>query len=300
MIRPAAFGYDRETAASNVFQQQMDLLPEAIHQRAVEEFDEMVGILGREGLDVNVFVDSALPVKPDAVFPNNWFSTHTDGTTVFYPMLSTARRAERDEAVLDHLSADGWHIEELIDLSMHEADDLFLEGTGSMVLDRIHRKAYACLSPRTSPELLEAVAYELDFTAVDFYASTDDGVEIYHTNVMMAVGTDWAVLCAESIRDEAERKMVEENLEQDGKEVVRISLAQMAQFAGNMVELVRPDGERLIVLSQSAHDALEPAQMEALGRHGRLLPIAIPTIETVGGGSVRCMIAEIFLPPKNN
>lgn len=297
MIRPAAFGFDPETADSNVFQQRPDFHPEEVQDLAVAEFDEMVGLLLREGIDVNVFVDSPLPEKPDAVFPNNWFSTHPDGAVVIYPMQSQSRRAERNDGVIDQLVADGWLIDEVLDLSLYEREDLFLEGTGSMVIDRIGGKVYACLSSRTHPELLDAIAYELDLVELTFHAEAE-GMPVYHTNVMMAIGTKWAVVCADAIVDASERETVLSSLKATGRDVVEISLEQMSVFAGNMLELENSDGEHLIVMSESARASLEPSQLDRLGKCGKIVAIPVPTIEAVGGGSVRCMIAEVFLPPR--
>ena len=297
MIRPAAFGFDPDTAESNVFQKRLDLLPEEIQDLAVAEFDDMVGRLLQEGVDVNVFVDDPLPEKPDAIFPNNWFSTHPDGEVVLYPMESPSRRAERDDAVFDQLAADGWRIDEMLDLSHYERQELFLEGTGSMVIDRLGGKAYACLSSRTHPELLDAISYELDLLPVAFHAEAE-GVPVYHTNVMMAIGTGWAVVCAECITDAAERKAVLEGLVVGGRDVVEITLDQMASFAGNMIELRDGEGNPLVVMSQSAHESLTQSQLDRLSAQGKIIPVPGPTIEAIGGGSVRCMIAEVFLPAR--
>lgn len=298
MVRPAAFGYDPETAASNAFQQESELGAEALARQARTEFDGMVELLRGEGVQVHVLEDSADPVKPDAVFPNNWFSTHAAGQLVLYPMLSSLRRAERRPGLSDELEALGFEVGEELDLSSYEEQGRFLEGTGSMVLDRVHRRVYACRSPRTDAGLLDAFCQELDYEPVVFGARDASGVEFYHTNVMMALGSEFAVVCLEAL-DAEDQKALLRSLNQTWHEIVEISLDQVRAFAGNMLE-VWNGSERLLVLSQAAFDVLNPRQKKQLEEHVRLLPVAVPTIELVGGGSVRCMMAEIFLPLKNS
>lgn len=298
MVRPAAFGYDPETAASNAFQEKSNHSPKATNALAQAEFDRMVEALRAAEIDVLVIEDSLSPAKPDAVFPNNWFSTHEEGQVVLYPMLSTSRRAERRQEVFDHLLAAGFEINEVLDLSSYEDRDWFLEGTGSMILDRKNRLSYACLGPRTHPELLETFASELDYETVAFHAEDRNGVAIYHTNVMMALGNGYAVICAEAIV-ENDRGRVLNQLRDTGFELCLLNFEQMAAFAGNMLEVQTKRGSRILVMSQQAHGALDQAQLELLQKHAELVPISVPHIEKVGGGSVRCMMAEVFLPGRD-
>jgi len=295
MIRPANFAGNEQTAASNHFQQ-VTGTGDHIHQQALREFDQLKNSLFAAGITVNVIDDTPQPIKPDAVFPNNWISFHADGAVVLYPMMAPNRRIERRVDILERLSERGYHINNLIDLSLHEAANQFLEGTGSLVLDRVHRMAYACLSPRTDVEVLGEFAQRLDYELVVFNAVDVNQQAIYHTNVLMCVGSRFAVLCVDAINKE-ERKGVLHALQSTGHEIIDIALQQMQSFAGNMLELQNNRGESIIVASQTAIDSLLPAQrsqLELLG--GQLIVASIPTIEQQGGGSVRCMIAEIFLP----
>lgn len=293
LIRPANFAFNEETRASNVFQKALSEDAETVRQRASLEFETFASQLKSHGVNVFDFDDTPSPVKTDAVFPNNWVSFHADGTVVLYPMLSNNRRLERRADIIESLK-DKFQITNIIDLSIYESENLFLEGTGSIVFDHSNKIAYAALSARTDKELFLNLCEKLNYKPVIFTAHDRSGSEIYHTNVMMCIGEDFAVICLESITDEGERANVFSKLATTGHEVVDLTFDQMNSFAGNML-LVRND---LLVMSQSAHRSLTAAQKLALEKYCELLPLAIPTIETVGGGSVRCMIAEIFLLPK--
>ena len=298
MIRPVHFAGNVETAASNRFQGvATGLAARDIQVKALQEFVQLLDALRAAGVEVDVLDDTPEPHTPDSLFPNNWFSTHADGTAVLYPMLAPNRRLERRMDVLEYLSAQGLHIDRTVDLTGHEQQGKFLEGTGSLVLDRVHRLAYACLSPRTDLDVLGEFAQRLDYELVVFDA-TDAGTPIYHTNVLMCVGTRFAVLCAEVIAQH-ERDAVLRSLRDTGHEVIEIDAAQLRAFAGNMLELRTKQGVGCVAMSQSAYAALTGLQRERLRQlAGELIVAAIPTIETLGGGSVRCMLAEIFLPPR--
>jgi hypothetical protein len=298
LVRPARFGFNAETAASNAFQQPLAGLGEAQgQQRAFAEFDQAVAVLRSRGVRVLVFDDTPTPAKPDAVFSNNWLTLHPDGRALLYPMCAPNRRAERRPDILAAL-AEQFQLTEVVDLSGYEADGRFLEGTGSIVFDHRHRVAYAGLSPRTDAALFAEVAARLGYRPVAFHARDAQGRLIYHTNVMMCLGADFAVLCLESIPEEAERAAVLGSLTASGHAIVDISLAQVARFAGNMLTLQAAKGPELLVMSQSAYDALNEAQRQQLSQYAELLPLAIPTIETIGGGSARCMLAEVWLPER--
>ena len=297
MIRPVSFTGNEQTHASNQFQSNEILQsPEIIQQQALQEFEGLVQLLREAEIQVSVWDDTPSPPTPDSIFPNNWVSFHVDGTVVLYPMLAINRRLERRIDVLKDLGKQGLKISNLIDLTKHEAQEKYLEGTGSMVLDRVNRIVYACLSPRTHLELLQEFAEALDYQLFAFNASDANGSAIYHTNVMLCIGSQFAVVCAEVIADDA-RDTVLHSLQKSGNAIVEISASQMAAFAGNMLELKTQAGDQCVVLSQSAFDALSVLQRELLqSLGGQLLVAPIPTIERYGGGSVRCMLAEIFLP----
>ncbi|RSK43301.1 citrulline utilization hydrolase CtlX [Hymenobacter perfusus] len=297
MVRPTRFTFNTETAHSNHFQGFMAGLDDsAIQARAFEEFDAMVARLRGHGVQVLVFEDTAEPHTPDAVFPNNWGTFHPDGRALLYPMCAPNRRAERRPDILEVLGQQ-FSLREVVDLSSHEQQGRFLEGTGSIIFDHLHHVAYACLSARTEQTLFADVCTRLlGYRPVAFHAYDALRQEIYHTNVMMCVGTEFAVICLESITDTAERTAVVTSLTGTGHEIIAISLEQVARFAGNMLELRSAAGTTLLAMSQSAYDALTPAQRHVLGQYAELLPLAIPTIETIGGGSARCMLAEVFLP----
>jgi hypothetical protein len=297
LVRPVRFGFNAETAVSNYFQQTIAGLDEAaIQAQAFAEFDAAVATLRAHGVRVLVFDDTPAPPKPDAVFPNNWLTLHPDGRAVLYPMCAPNRRPERRPDILEALSQQ-FTLREVIDLSGSEAEGRFLEGTGSLIFDHEHRVVYACLSPRTNTDLVQHVADTLGYRPVTFQAIDAQGHAIYHTNVMMCVGGKFATVCLESIADATERAAVVEALTSVGHEIVAISLAQVERFAGNMLTLQPAIGGReLLVMSQSAYDSLTDDQHRTLSGYCELVPLAIPTIETIGGGSARCMLAEVFLP----
>lgn len=293
MIRPAAFGYNAETAANNAFQQAPDVAAMDLANRARAEFDALVDTLRREGVHVTVFEDTMDPAKPDAVFPNNWISLHQNGAVVTYPMFSRLRRLERRPDIIDRL-AEEFRVGQRIHFESWEENDVYLEGTGSMILDRQHRIAYACTSVRTDADLLRTWCAEMGYQPVLFEAVLH-GQPIYHTNVMMAIGEGIAVICLEVIpEDQRERVMLQ--LQRTGHDVVLLSARQVDEFAGNMLALRAGDGAQIMVMSSRAFRSLIPEQVEAIGRHARIVHSDVAAIELAGGGSVRCMIAENFLP----
>ncbi len=309
MIRPAAFDYNPETALTNRMQQapasaRTIAESSAAQTAALAEFDRMAAALRGEGIEVCVVADTPTPPKPDAIFPNNWVSFHQDGTVVLYPLQPASRRPERRDEVVQAVCHElGFVRSRTLDLRHHEQQGRFLEGTGSLVLDHCNRLAYACVSPRTHPDVVEEWAHELGYTPVIFEATDRNGVPYYHTNVMMCVGSRMAILgtCAMS---EVDRARVIEKLEIGGLDVIEISYEEIEQFAGNMLELASWDealGDyRLLVMSDTARKALRP---EVYGRLSAaadgVLAVPVPTIERLGGGSVRCMMAEVFLPSLN-
>lgn len=298
MVRPANFGFNEETAANNAFQSRDGLLSAAqMRERAVAEFDQFVSNLRAAGVNVVVAEDSSTPVKPDAVFPNNWVTFHADGTIVTYPMFAPTRRLERQETVIETVLKAGFRANGVRHhLEGGEATGHFLEGTGSIIFDHPNRLAYACLSPRTDAALLDKLCQIIGYQPVVFHSVDAHGQDVYHTNVMMALGDTFVVICLDSVRDATERQMLEERFAATGKTVVAISLEQMNEFAGNMLQVQNDRGEGVLVMSSRAFRALTPEQVATLERHTRLLHSDLQTIETYGGGSARCMLAEIFLP----
>jgi hypothetical protein len=294
MVRPARFGANPETADSNRFQR-ADVRP-GDATAALREFDALAARLADAGVDVRIAEDTPEPAKPDACFPNNWVSFHADGTTVLYPMMAPSRRAERRPEILDDLRRAGFRMERTIDLSPLEARAEFLEGTGSLILDRPNRVAYACRSQRTTPAALADFSAALGYRVVAFRALGPDGLPAYHTNVLMAIGERFAVLCGEAIPDEERRTAVAGELDAGGHEVIDIDVQEMNGFAGNLLALAANGGDPLIAMSEAAWQALAVPKRNRLERHGTIVAMPIPTIERLGGGSVRCMIAEIFLP----
>lgn len=292
LVRPASFSYNTQTAVSNAFQTILELSSREVQAKALEEFDAFVARLRAEGIQVEVFEDTLEPIKPDAIFPNNWISIHADGTIVLYPMCTPNRRLERKQAVLDWLEQQK-SFTTIIDYTIYEQQGRFLEGTGSIIFDHLNRKGYACLSPRTDQALFENLMIHLGYQAISFNASDKQEMAIYHSNVMMSIGKGFAVICLESIKAESERQRVVLELEGDGLELVAISLEQVGHFAGNMLALNVKE-QQILVLSQRAFDCLNMEQKQQLGQYAKLLPLAIPTIELIGGGSARCMIAEVF------
>jgi hypothetical protein len=294
MVRPAGFSANPQTRDSNAFQ--ATTASGAVATAARAEFEGVVEALRDAGVGVIVVEDEPQPPKPDAVFPNNWFTTHADGSIVLYPMCAPNRRSERRVDVLQRLDEVGYRCSHLLDLSPHETAGRYLEGTGSLVIDRVERVAYACLSPRTDRGLLALWARELGHETVAFEATDRAGKAIYHTNVMLSVGARWAVVCLDAIGDPVQRATVAARLTSGGRDVIEITLDQMHGFAGNILELASRDGTPIIVASERARRALGPAAERRLAVHARLVSVAIPNIEDVGGGSVRCMLAEVFLP----
>ncbi|QDA58825.1 citrulline utilization hydrolase CtlX [Hymenobacter jejuensis] len=296
LVRPVRFAFNAETAQSNYFQHAMaGLTDAAVQERAFAEFDAAVTTLQAKGVRVLVFDDTPEPPKPDAVFPNNWLTLHPDGTVLLYPMCAPNRRPERRSDILAALRKQ-FIIKEVVDFSARELEGKFLEGTGSILFDHVYGVAYACLSPRTDGALFAEVANRLNYRPIAFHAYDHGGHEIYHTNVMMCIGARFAVVCLESITDARERAAVTASLTATKHEIIEISLAQVAQFAGNMLTLQPANGPEMLVMSQSAFDVLTASQREMLGRYCELVTLSIPTIETIGGGSARCMLAEVFLP----
>ena len=297
MIRPARFESNPHTAESNKFQGKTDASPQEQQAAAAQEFELIAKQISDSGINVIRVDDTDEPHTPDSIFPNNWVSFHADGTVVLYPMLAVNRRTERRQDIIDKLvSEHGFQVSEVIDLTGHEADQHFLEGTGSMVLDRVNRIAYACLSPRTHLDPLGDFAQRLDYDIVAFDAVDRDGAAIYHTNVLMNVGETLAVICDEAIPDENQRKAVVQSLANTGHEVLSLSMDQMEAFAGNMLELRNTSGQRLIAMSDQARRSLTELQVAAIEKNATMVSAPIDNIESSAGGSVRCMLAEIHLP----
>ncbi len=296
MIRPAAFGANPETVATNAFQKAPLGTPEEIHARAVQEFDDLVDRLRVVGVDVYVFEDNLDPRTPDAVFPNNWFSTHADGTVVLYPLQPLSRRLERRPDLFDSLADDhSFQITRFVDFTDGEAEGLYLEGTGSVVLDHIGRVAYAALSARTRAPILERFGGSIDYE-IQMFRASDRGMPVYHTNVVLSIGRAFAVLAQEMIDDEEERALVIQRLEEGAREVIPITREECRAFAGNILELKSASGDAVIAMSGGAWEAIGRETRTKLERHGSMVIADVPTIESAGGGSVRCMIAELFLP----
>ncbi|QOI98326.1 MAG: amidinotransferase [Flammeovirgaceae bacterium] len=296
MVRPAAFGYNPDTAGSNMFQQPLESpVREEVRHKALLEFDRMVDLLRSHDIDVQVFDDTPQPVKPDAQFPNNWISLHEDGTLVLYPMLAPNRRSERRADIIDQLKKQ-FIINGVVDITGEEKQNRFLEGTGSLVFDYVNRIAYAARSSRTNEALVATVTNKLGFTSLIFNAVDEQKIPIYHTNVMMCVGSGFAVICLDAVRDDEDQELLLNSFLTTGHKVVAISYAQMRAFAGNMMEVRNRNNEPYVLLSEQAFNSLLPGQVNAISRFAEMIPIPIPTIEKYGGGSVRCMIAGNFLP----
>lgn len=302
MIRPVAFRMNEQTTVNNYYQKVLDgLLPATVNAKAQQEFDAFVEKLTAVGVDVTVVDDDSNLDTPDSIFPNNWISFHENGDVALYPMFAENRRAERREDILDLLEDKGFVINNIVDYTSAEEDGFFLEGTGSLLLDRTNSKAYCALSPRADEELFIEFCEDFDYAPVIFEAfQTVDSERklIYHTNVMMCLGETFVVICSDCIDDKKERKMVLDNLKDNGKEVILITESQMNNFAGNMLELRGANDKRYLVMSAAAHQVLTPKQIEQLEKHAEILSSSLDTIEACGGGSARCMMAEIFLPRK--
>ncbi len=299
MLRPSNFGFNAETAVNNAFQSDDESLSkEEIQKQALIEFDNMVEKLGHYDIEVMVVEDTKTPIKTDAIFPNNWLTSHEGGYVVTYPLFSPIRRQERREEIIDEM-AQSFVVSKRYSFDYYEEKNQFLEGTGSMILDREQNKIYACLSERTNIKVLEKFAVLSNYSKMIFHATDPEGLPIYHTNVIMTLGTEFAVICLECVRDLDEKKALIKSLEADNKEIIDITFEQVRAFAGNMLELKKPDGSSLVVMSEQAFQSLEPEQINQIKSKGDFMYTAIPTIEKYGGGSVRCMIAEVFLEKKS-
>jgi len=296
MIRPVSFGYNAETAVNNAFQVKGE--ERDVQSKALEEFDAFVNVLRQNGVDVTVVEDTIEPHTPDSIFPNNWVSFHDDSSVLLYPMYAINRRAERKQHVIDTVS-EKFLIGKTIDLSSYENENVYLEGTGSMVLDRDNRIAYACLSPRTNEKVLTDFCRQTGYTSVVFRAVDVNGQPIYHTNVMMCVADTYVVICLDSIPDAAERNAAMTMIKYTGKEIIDISLDQMNHFAGNMLQVENKQGEKLLVMSTQAFESLTKDQKKKLVAFNRIIHSSLNTIESNGGGSARCMMAEVHLPVLN-
>ena len=294
MIRPAAFRANEETAATNFFQSTDTTDPWSVQQAGLEEFDNMVELLRQHEIKVLVIDDTPTPVKPSAAFPNNWLSTSPEGVISVFPIYAPNRRPEKRDDILKML-AEKFVVKDLQDWSEFEVEGKFLEGTGSMVMDHENKVIYTCYSPRTDVSVLEKFANANKYRAIIFFAVDNNGNAVYHTNVMMTLGENFAILCEEAIEEEWELIAVRQLLESSGHEVIRITKDQMHAFAGNMLQVKNNKGEKFLLMSQTAFDSLNEEQKEELAARSKLLPIPIPVIEKTEGGSVRCMIAEIFL-----
>lgn len=303
MVRPASFRMNEQTAINNFYQQEIKTLtPENVKFKALQEFDDFVEKLKAIGLQVIVIEDNKETDTPDAVFPNNWISFHESGDVAIYPMFAENRRLERREDILERLENEGFVIENVVDYTSAENENLFLEGTGSLLLDRENEIAYCAISPRANEDLFIEFCEDFEYTPVPFVAyQTVNGkrLPIYHTNVMMALAETFAVICLDCIDDKKVRKNVLHYLKQSGKEIVVITEKQVECFAGNMLQVVGKNNERFLIMSTSAYNSLTKVQLETLEKHCKILHSPLNVIETCGGGSARCMIAEVFLPKGN-
>jgi len=293
MIRPVNFSFNAETAVNNAFQ--VAGQDEGAQEKALQEFNQFVTVLKNNGVNVIVIGDTPEPYTPDSIFPNNWISFHDDGTVIYYPMYAANRRLERKQHVIDTIRS-SFDIKSQVDLSKYELKDIFLEGTGSMVLDRDNKIAYACLSPRTDKKVLEDFCKQTGYRSVSFRATDSKGQEIYHTNVMMCVADKYVVICLDSITDKTERENIVTTIKSTGKEIIDISLDQMNHFAGNMLQVENNKGEKLLVMSSQAFESLSKEQISILSGYNKIVYSPLTTIETNGGGSARCMMAEVHLP----
>lgn len=299
MIRPISFRMNEQTAVNNYFMEDIDMKNQEINQKAQEEFDAFVSVLKNKGVNVIVVQDTKEPDTPDSVFPNNWISFHANGTVGVYPMFAENRREERRDDIFDTLEENGFKINDVIDYTSAEEEELFLEGTGSILIDRVNKKAYCALSERADEELFIEFCEDFDFFPVIFTANQSvDGkrLPIYHTNVMMALAENFVVICADSIDDKKERKNVLDHLKKDGKEIITITEQQMHHFAGNMLQVLGGNDQRYMVMSSAAYHSLTKEQVAQIEKHCGILHSSLHTIETCGGGSARCMMAEVFLP----
>ncbi len=301
MVRPVSFRMNEQTAVNNYYQKNLDVTPETVQFRALQEFDTFVEKLREVGVNVVVVSDNKDKDTPDSIFPNNWMSFHEDGTIGIYPMFAENRRLERRDDIFNILEEKGYEIKNFIDYTSAEEEELFLEGTGSLILDRINGKAYCSLSPRADEDLLIEFCEDFEYTPVPFISYqtvNDERLPIYHTNVMMAIAETFAVICLDSIDDKKERKNVLKHLKEDRKEVIAITEKQVNCFAGNMIQVAGKDGEAFLVMSKSAYESLRKDQISKLEKHCKIVYSSLDTIEACGGGSARCMMAEVFLPKK--
>jgi len=300
MIRPINFRMNEQTAVNNYYQKGLDnMMPEAVNAKAQEEFDVYVDKLKDIGVEVIVISDTNEFDTPDSIFPNNWISFHENGTVALYPMFAENRRLERREEVLIEIENQGFKINNIVDYTRAESEQLFLEGTGSILLDRVNRKAYCALSTRADEGLFIEFCEDFEYTPIVFTAKQTVGNKretIYHTNVMMCLGETFAIICLESIDDKRERKNVINHLKEDGKEVIIITETQVNNFVGNMIQVKGKEGKRYLIMSQAALDSLSDAQIKIIKKHCDILSSSLDTIEACGGGSARCMMAEVFLP----
>ncbi len=299
MIRPVNFRMNEQTAVNNYFQEDIDVQNTTINSKAQQEFDAFVDVLRSKGVNVIVVEDTKEPDTPDSIFPNNWISFHANGTVGLYPMFAENRRSERREDILETLEEKGLHIENIVDYTSAEAEGVFLEATGSIALDRVNKKAYCALSGRADEELFIEFCEDFEYSPVIFTANQSvDGkrMAIYHTNVMMCLAENFSVICLDTIDDKKERKNVIDHLKQDGKEIIKITEQQMHHFAGNMLQVLGGDDKRYLVMSSSAYNSLTSKQIEAIETYCEIIHSSLDTIETCGGGSARCMMAEVFLP----
>ena len=296
LIRPSNFVFNSETEASNAFQIKVSESEDVIKQKAFAEFEAFASTLKSKGVNVFVFDDTQLPAKPDAIFPNNWVTFHSDGTVILYPMFAHNRRHERRQDIIESLRKN-FKVTNVVDLSKYEKENRFLEGTGSIVFDHDSKIAYACLSPRTDKELFIRVCDYLHYKPVYFHSHDKSGKEIYHTNVMMCIGETFAAICLDSITDKQERENVSQSITDTGHQIIDITFEQMNHFAGNMLSIQTNNNKNILALSQSSFDSLTINQRQEIEKFCELVPLSIKTIETIGGGSARCMIAEVFLKP---
>jgi hypothetical protein len=297
MIRPVNFSFNAETATNNAFQIAGN--DAGAQEKALQEFNDFVQVLRESDIDVTVIDDTPEPYTPDSIFPNNWVSFHDDGTICLYPMFAPNRRMERKPDVLKIVS-DKFSVHNKIDFSYYEQQNFFLEGTGSMVLDRENKIAYACLSPRTDIKVLKVFCDHMGYKAVVFDAVDERGNAIYHTNVMMCIADKYIVICMESLPRKREKDEVIAVIKNSGKEIIEISFAQMNHFAGNMLQLNNGNDEKLLVMSTQAYESLSPKQIKKLSSYNKIIHSSLTTIETNGGGSARCMMAEVHLELKND
>ena len=299
MIRPVAFRKNEETAVNNYFQEDLELKNTEINKKAQQEFDDFVDVLRVNGVNVIVVDDKKETDTPDSIFPNNWVSFHDSGTVAVYPMFAENRRRERREDIFELLEEQGFEITDIVDYTAAEKEGVFLEGTGSILKDRVHQKAYCALSERANEELFIEFCEDFDCFPVIFTANQTVNGErkpIYHTNVMMAMAETFVVICLETIDDKKERKNVLNHLKKDSKEVISITESQMHSFAGNMLQVIGADDRRFMVMSTAAYSSLRVNQISAIKKHCDIIHSPLDTIETCGGGSARCMMAEVFLP----